>query len=74
MLLLCDVPGFSHILIHRGNTQEDTSGCILVGNQHMIQDGSYKIYESDKAYRAVYREVSTAILDGQDVTIEVKDE
>lgn len=28
---VCDVPGRSRILVHPGNTEEDTAGCILVG-------------------------------------------
>jgi hypothetical protein len=26
-----DVPGFSYILIHAGNTEKDTSGCLIIG-------------------------------------------
>src|SRR6056300_888421 len=31
MLWVRDVPGFEYILIHTGNTDEHTSGCLLTG-------------------------------------------
>jgi len=40
-----EVPGRSFILIHAGNTIEDTEGCILVGTRH----NSVGVVESKKA-------------------------
>ena len=44
-----NVPGFSGIMIHPGNTPEDTSGCILPGMLHSGIRG--RIFDSQQAYR-----------------------
>jgi len=61
MLELLDVPNFTDILIHIGNTDEDTSGCILVG-AGCTTAGELAVYSSTTAYTSLYKRVVEAAL------------
>ncbi|WP_234734489.1 DUF5675 family protein [Tellurirhabdus bombi] len=52
--LLIDVPGFSGVRIHPGNTVEDTEGCILVGTGR----SGNSITESRKAFAALMKKLT----------------
>ena len=43
MLHVVDVPGFEYILIHTGNTDEHTAGCLIVGDSQ--ENNSIWLYE-----------------------------
>lgn len=62
MLHIQDVPGFEFILIHCGNTQADTSGCLLVGTGAITDKGNMSISSSRIAYRQFYLLVVDAAL------------
>ena len=75
MLEVVGVPNFEYILIHIGNNDDDTAGCLLVANQannNQIADGF--IGDSRKAYEAIYPEIREALLAGEPVWINYKDE
>ena len=72
MLEVKDVPGFDYILIHIGNTEHDTAGCLLVGSTSVISDGTPTINSSTVAYEELYEKVIDAALAG-DCTIEYRD-
>ena len=72
MLHLQDVPNFTYILIHAGNTDEHTSGCLIVGETQQdldISDDGF-IGHSGKAYSKLYNKVAKELLLGKKVTIE----
>lgn len=74
MIRLVEVPGFSEILIHTGNTEEHTAGCILVGlGEGRDENGHQTVINSWTAYRKIYPPIAEAILARERVTIEIID-
>ena len=66
--LLLDVPHFSGIRIHRGNTDKDTSGCILVGENkqpgRVINSTGYELRLTEL--------IEKAMLAGDKIMIEIR--
>ena len=71
MLELQDVPNFKYILIHTGNTDEHTAGCLLLGEtqQDLDMNESGFIGHSGTAYKKMYTKVAGQLLQGKKVTI-----
>ena len=71
MLELQDVPNFKYILIHTGNTDEHTAGCLLVGETQQDLDRGKDgfVGGSGDAYKKMYPKVRDALLNGEKVTI-----
>ena len=70
MLHVQDVPGFEYILIHTGNTDENTMGCLLIADtsqQNITQDGF--IGSSVSAYKRIYPSLAQWLVDGNKLTI-----
>lgn len=63
------VPFFTGILIHSGNDDVDTHGCILVGQ---VVDGPDHIHGGSIALPKLFQKVQDAIAQGQIVMLEVK--
>ena len=75
MLHIVDVPGFDYILVHCGNTDEHTAGCLLVGdtqNNNMVEEDGF-IGRSTAAYKRIYPKIAKALEQGEEVTIEYID-
>lgn len=72
MLHLQDVPNFTWIYIHTGNTDEDTEGCILPNYKADLENMCGE--SSFPAYKELYLEISLAIRSEEQVFITITDE
>lgn len=66
-----DVPGFTGVRIHSGNTQQDTEGCILVGKT--LGTNPPRVYASRNTFDALFPKIKDALSkDSQGVVLEIK--
>ena len=68
--LLLNVPGFSGVRIHPGNTAVDTEGCLLVGRSK----GEDFVGESRVAFGLLYPKLVAALAAGEEITVEITKE
>jgi Family of unknown function (DUF5675) len=66
--LLVDVPGFTGVRIHPGNTIADTEGCLLPGRVR----ASGRVSESRIAFDRVFAKIAEALGRREDVWIDVE--
>ena len=62
-----DVPGFDGIRIHSGNTDKDTDGCILVG-QNKIKG---EVINSRDTFNKLFPLMQDAIQEGEEISISI---
>jgi len=74
MLWLQDVPNFEWVYIHVGNKDDDTDGCLLVGDgqiSNVTERG--QVTNSVAAYRRLYESVAAALDRDEKVWIQILD-
>ena len=69
-----DVENFEYILIHCGNTDEHTNGCLLLGDtqtNNVVSSNGF-VGRSSQAYARVYPPIAKALINGEEVIINYK--
>ena len=63
-----NVPGFSGVLIHCGNTAKDSSGCVLVGRNTAVG----MVTDSKNTFLKLYNKMWEAYKKGEKIEITIK--
>ncbi|BAR13770.1 probable peptidase [uncultured Mediterranean phage uvMED] len=73
MLEIKDIPNFKWVLFHSGNTDENSAGCVLVGDTQQDLDVSKDgfIGSSRNAYKKMYDKIALPMTKGEKVTLEI---
>ena len=73
MIEVKDVPNFKYILLHIGNWEHQSEGCLLVGNsaKHNVS-GSGMVLESKIAYLRVFPIIMRALQKGKKVFLNIE--
>ena len=64
MVWVQNVPGFQYILIHTGNTINDTEGCLILGGKIGILNGKDAVLNSKPTYLSFYNKVINQVKAG----------
>lgn len=65
---IMNIKGFEGVLIHPGNTDEDTYGCLLVGRNTI----KGKVTNSKETFFSLYKQMYEAYKKGEKITITFK--
>lgn len=64
---ILNVPGFDGVLLHPGNTEEDSYGCLILGLNKAVG----KVLESRATFEKVYKILKKGNDKGEEITIEI---
>lgn len=64
---LMNVPGFEGVLIHPGNTDSDTSGCILIGRNTIVG----RVTDSTATFHNLMKKLLEAKAKGESIQINI---
>lgn len=72
---ITNVANFTGVYIHVGNTDDDSAGCVLVGdNADNNTLGAGSISNSLQAYTRIYQQIVSQLEGGSKVHLEIRDE
>ena len=66
---ITDVPARTHVLFHKGNIEDNTKGCVLVGEQFEYYKGKVAVLASKKGYGEFMRRLK----DVDEFTLKIED-